>query len=60
MVLPLALDWSASGVVRDLDDPVKRRIVYEIVLTVGTAADVENMLIQSCSSRTTIESKEAA
>ncbi len=41
VVLPLALDWSTSGVVRDLDDPVDRRVVYEIVLTVGTAADVE-------------------
>jgi len=38
--LPVRLDWSSGGTVRDLRDPVQRRRVYEIVLSVGSADDV--------------------
>ncbi len=41
VVLPLALDWSPGGVERNLDNPEDLLEIYEIVLTVGTADDVE-------------------
>ncbi len=39
--LPLRLDWSPGGITRDLNDPVQRRFVYQVVLRIGTAEDVE-------------------
>ena len=39
--LPLHLDWS-SGREYDLDDPVDRARVYEIVLREGTLDDLRN------------------
>ncbi len=38
--LPGRLEWSTRGVTRDLHDPEDRQVVYEIVLTEGTAEDV--------------------
>ncbi len=40
VMLPLWLDWSGPPAERDLDDPVQRRWVYELVLTNGAEADV--------------------
>jgi len=41
VVLPLALDWCTDGVARDLDDVQQRHTIYQLVLTEGTAEDVE-------------------
>lgn len=41
VVLPLALDWSTDGRERDLEDLDERCWLYQIVLTEGTAEDVE-------------------
>ncbi len=38
--LPVRLEWSTRGVTRDLQDLSNRQVVYEIVLTEGTTADV--------------------
>lgn len=42
--LPLHLWWSGESIERDLRVPEQRRRVYEIVLQVGSAQDVERFI----------------
>ncbi len=45
IMLPLRLDWTpAGGITRDLQDPGDRRLVYEIILTEGTAQGVQTYI----------------
>jgi hypothetical protein len=42
--LPLYVRWSGPERTYDLSDPAERRLVYEQVLSEGTAADVERFV----------------